>query len=99
MDNIDHFVEILLKEKGVTGVDEEVLAGLKKDLSSRLVQFINKRVIESLPESNRKELNSLIESSPVDNIKIQNFLSSHIINLPEIIINAMQEFKRLYSGE
>lgn len=96
MDNIDQFIDLILKEKGLGDLDADVMAQLKQDLASRLTMLINRRLVEALPEDKLAELERLLSDQPQDQMKIQNYLSSNIPNLSEITINAMQEFKSLY---
>ena len=56
MEQLDEFVDNLLKEKGITGLDPEVEKTLKEEMRTRLNEQINRSAIEQLSEDKAAEL-------------------------------------------
>jgi hypothetical protein len=99
MDNVQIFIEQLLRDKDMPELDQDVKDQLVKDLSDRLTKYINKRVIESLPEEDLPELEQLIDSENPDQTKIQEYIATKSIDLVGVTTKAMDEFRKIYLGE
>lgn len=99
MDNVNQFIEQLIKDQGLPQLDEAVHKQMVSDLSVRLTQFLNKRLIEAVPPEAMPELEQLLDQQPPDMSKIQEFIASKLPNMVEITANAMVEFRSLYLGD
>jgi uncharacterized protein YbcC (UPF0753/DUF2309 family) len=99
MDNVQIFIEHLLKEKNLPGLDQEVHDQLVTDLSIRLTKYINKRVLESMPEGAMIGLEQLLGSEQPDENQIQEYINKNSEDLMGITSTAMAEFRQLYLGE
>lgn len=96
MDNVELFIEQLLKEKKMPEVDNEVHTQLVHDLSDRLTKLINRRVIESLPPEALPGLEKLLDTGNPDQQKIQEYISKHSQDLVGITSKTMNEFRQMY---
>lgn len=99
MDSVNQFIEQLLKDKGLPELDESVHQQLVSDLSTRLVDFINRRLINAMDDESVKQFNELLEREPVDPAAVQEFISTHVPNKVQVTADAMAEFRALYIGE
>lgn len=96
---IDQFIEDLFKEKGLPETtDPEVKARLKSDLSSRIMDLINRRIIESLDESQLKDFNEILDREPEDPQAVHKFIEDNVKSKEEITTAALLEFRQLYLG-
>jgi hypothetical protein len=98
MDNINQYIEQMLTDKGVTDIEEPVRKQLVNDLSQRLVDFINKRLIDSMPDEDVKTLSSLLDENPQDTQKIQSLIDSKVPEKETVAASAMVEFRTMYLG-
>jgi hypothetical protein len=99
MDNLTKFIEQLLKDKGLPELKPEVHVQLVDDLSGRFTQLLNRRLIESLTDEQKLELEKIIDEQPPDINKIQVFMAEKIPNTVEVTAQAMKEFRSLYLGD
>jgi hypothetical protein len=99
MDNLAKYIEQLLKDKGLPELKPEVHSQLVDELSGRFTQLLNRRLIESLTDEQKLELEKIINEQPPDINKIQNFMAEKIPNTVEITAQAMKEFRGLYLGD
>jgi DNA replication protein DnaD len=96
---IEQFVKQLLREKGLPqNLDEEVYNKLISDLSLRLENLINKRVIESLNDEQLGQFEQIIDNESDDTEKIQKFIEKNVPEREQITTSALMEFRDLYLG-
>lgn len=99
MENVKQFVEQLLKEKDITNLEPAVHDQLVSDLSNRLIDFINRRLIDAMSEDDVKEFMTLLDQEPVDPTKVQAFMGAHVPDTQQVTMAAMMEFRALYVGK
>jgi hypothetical protein len=100
MDSRQEFIAQLLKDIGTPdGMDKEVYARLVADLSERLTKFINRRIIEALPESDLPGLEKLMKEPHPNQELLQQYINQHLPNPVDVTAKAMDEFRRLYLGK
>lgn len=96
---LEQFIEQLLKEKNMPAdMDPEIKTQLVKDLTVRLEDLINRRLIDSMTEEQLGQFNQLLDKEPADPAAVQNFVSENIKNKEEITTGALLEFRQLYLG-
>lgn len=98
MESITQFIEQLLKEKRLPQLDEAVHRQLVNDLSNRLVDVINHRLLEAMPDNDVEAFNGLLDQKPVEPEKVQAFIDANVPNKQQITLDAMIEFRTLYLG-
>lgn len=91
---IEAFVEKLLQEKGVTGLEPEVMTQLKQDLIDRAENMINAEILANMPESALPEFEQVLDSESEEQIK--EFCSKHIPNMDEVVSKALLNLKNTY---
>lgn len=97
MEKLDEFMESLLNAKGVTDVDPEVRAELKKQMSERLLDQINRNAIMRLSEEKAEELTKLIESNPnITNEEVTKFIQDAGVDLSDVALSTMVQFRNFY---
>lgn len=102
MDSIKLFIEELLAEKDLPKLDEAVKEQLISDLSERLIQLINRRLIEAMPEESLVTLEKLMKEANSNKTDqqfiVQQFVNEQLPNNAAITANTMVEFRKLYLG-
>jgi hypothetical protein len=94
---IDQFVEDLIKEKGLPAdLDSEVRQQLVNNLTERVANLINRRLIDALPDEKVTELEKLVDTNPQDAQAFQKFMADNVPNQEQVIAAALLEFRGLY---
>lgn len=90
------FVDKILEEKGMEGVEEEVRLQLRSDLLERLEDKINHLIIESLSPEQLAKFEHFIDTDQLD--QLQPFLEKSGVNVSGIVARCMSEFRANYLG-
>lgn len=88
------FIDKLLEEKGINGVDEEVRLQLRKDLLRRLEDQVNRAIVDSLSPTQLTQFEHLVDANRIDDM--QPFLYNSGINVQGIVARCMSEFQASY---
>src|SRR4051812_20460426 len=95
-DVIGDFADRLLKEKSLENLDPAVLVEMKKDLVTRLNEYINLAVLSSVAPEYYTELDKIILTN--NQVKIQEFLQANVPNFQDVIAQALLKFRVTYLG-
>ncbi len=98
MQKLDEFIEQLLNDKGVTDIDPDTRATLKEDMKNRLIDQINRNAIMELDDQRAEELAKLVEDPDFTNEKMTEFLEGSGVNLTEVALDTMLQFRNFYLG-
>lgn len=96
MQSVDEFIESLLVDKGITDVEPEVKAELKKEMTTRLLDQINKAAIMQLSEEKAAELATMVDDPNFTNEKMTEFMQNSGVNLAEVALETMLQFRNFY---
>ncbi len=91
---INLFLDKLLEEKGMTGLDGEVYVQLKKDLYSRVEDRLNAAILNNLPSAQLPEFEKLLDGGKSE--PIHGFLQTHIPDLQGVIASELLNFRNIY---
>lgn len=91
------FIDKVLEQKGVDGVDERVVDQMREDLLSRLDRMINKAIIDSLSVEQRIKFEHLVDTNQID--KVQGYVESVGVNIQGIVARCMLQIQRDYLGD
>ena len=91
---LEEFIDKLVEEKGLLGLDGDVLNQVKEDLLDRLEDRINAAILENMPEGKMKEFDALLDGA--NEKEIQEFCSDNIENLDDVIAEALIRFREAY---
>lgn len=92
------FLERMLDDGGMGDIESQVREQMLNDLRSRLQNKIFSSLIMKLHEADLPALNALIERKAPQE-QVQEYLQQKISNLPEVVAEAMLEFRKLYVKE
>ena len=98
MEKVDEFIDNLLKEKGITDVDPDVLEGVKNDMKEQLLKQIDREAIMRLPEEKANELADKLEDPSFTEQQMAEFIQNSGVNLPDVVVDVMIKFRGFYLG-
>ena len=96
-DELDKFIRDILNQKQLSGVSPEVEEQLVADLKDRLIDQINRAVIDAMPEDKMDEFNQLLDND-ADDAQIQQFVANSGVDTRQVTIETMLRFRSLYLG-
>ena len=99
--SLDEFIESLLIEKGITDVEPEIREELKEEMKTRLLDQIDKAAVMQLSEEKAAELAAMVDDPDFTNEKMTEFMQNSGVNLTEVALDTMLQFRNFYlnSGE
>lgn len=96
MQNVDDFIEQLITERGITGLEPEVMGELKKDMKERLLEQIDRAAIMQLSDEKADELTQKLEDPNFTNDDMANFMEKSGVDLTQVALETMLQFRNLY---
>ncbi|MBP9738430.1 hypothetical protein KBD20_01950 [Candidatus Saccharibacteria bacterium] len=91
------YINQILDQKGITGLDSEIREQLVSDLETRLIDQINRAIVEAVPSDKLATFEELTSSAKSDE-EVQDFLKSIGVDTQQIATSTMVRFKNLYLG-
>jgi hypothetical protein len=92
--NLDVFVDRLVKEKGFNETDPDVIAQIKSDLVSRMEDRINAMIIRELGEEKLGEFQKLLETGKTE--EVQEYVKKNVSEMDEKIAKELLAFRTIY---
>lgn len=92
---LEQFVENLLVERGLTSVDEAVLAELRTDLLTRIGERLNAEMVALLETDKVEELNDLLDADAEPDV-VREFFVSNVPNYQEVLARTLMDFRTSY---
>lgn len=99
MENVEGFIDQLIDEKGYSDLDDDVRQELKTDMIQRLMDQIDQAAINALPEDKAIELADKLDDESFDDEKVAEFMQNSGIDLQQVALETMLQFRMLYLGE
>lgn len=96
---MDAFLEGLLIEKDLGEMDDDTRKEMLADLKERLYEFINRAILESLPEEKLAEINNMIDNNTITSEILNKKVEESGIDATKITIEAMDKFREVYLGD
>lgn len=91
------YLENLLKEAGITPVDEAMREQLLLELYSRLDNFITTKIMENIPPEKLNEFIKLNEGNKPRE-EIEKYMKENISDSDQVFARAFIDFRDLYLG-
>ncbi len=98
VDELDVFINGILDDKKLSGLDDEVRAQLVYDLRQRLLDQINRAVVAELPEDILSQLDVAMDSADVSEEQVQRMIVDSGVDVKRITVESMLRFRDLYLG-
>jgi len=96
MEEMESFIERLLADKGLDGMEEDVREELKRDLTQRLVDQIDRAVIDALPEDKAVELAGKLDDENFSSDDAAAFVAESGVDMQQVSLETMLRFRNLY---
>ena len=97
-DEVDIFINRLLLEKNLAGVTDDVRVQLVADLKARLIDQINRALINAIPDDRIDAFNILLDDASTKDEAIQSFITESGVDVPQVTLDTMLRFSQLYLG-
>jgi hypothetical protein len=95
---LDEFAQRLLAEQlGDRVIVPEVRTEMLIEIVGRTEKFINRRVIDAMPDMTLRHFNALLENDPTPQT-VQDFVQYNVPNYERVVTSALIEFRQLYLG-
>jgi len=95
-DELDQFVNEMLDAKRLSGVTDDVRTQLVSDLKQRLLDQINKALIDALPDEKMDEFERLLDDDSLADEQIQQFIVNAGVDVKKVTTVTMLRFYDLY---
>jgi hypothetical protein len=95
-DELDKFIGEILTAKNLSGINEEVRIQLISDMKERLLDQINRAIIEAMPENKLDEFNKLLDSGDASDDIVQQFIGQCGVDVKTVTVKTMLLFRDLY---
>ncbi|MEK7102753.1 MAG: DUF5663 domain-containing protein [Patescibacteria group bacterium] len=90
------YIDELIAAKGLATIDPDLLEEMKKDLAARLEDQINATILANIPSEKLTDFEEFLSSESDENV--QAFLRANILDLDEVIAQALVRFRNAYLG-
>lgn len=98
LDRLDVLIQEILNGKNIPETNRELREQLARDLKERLLNRINRSVIEAVPQEKLAELDELMGVPDTSEQQIRALILSSGIDLKHITLETMRQFKAEYLG-
>lgn len=97
---MDQFINKLLQEQGVPeDLDPQVRTQLIAELTGRVMDFMNRRLVDAMDEDALNGFQALLDTDPTDPAVVQDFISAHVPDRDKVITKALIDFRAIYLGD
>lgn len=86
----------LLREKGFADLDEETEGEMIQDLVERMTDFVNRAVLEELPEEKMAELDQMIAEERASDEEVGRLIQESGIDTSVATMEALEKFREIY---
>lgn len=96
-DALSKFINDIIDAKGYKTLDSDVRRQLEQDLKNRLLDQINRAVLEALPENKIDGFNDLLDRGASQQ-EVQQYIANSGVDTKKITLETMLRFRSLYLG-
>lgn len=97
-DALSKFISDIIDAKGYKTLDSDVRRQLEQDLKNRLLDQINRAVLEALPENKIDGFNDLLDRGASQQ-EVQQYIATSGVDTKKITLETMLRFRSLYLGD
>lgn len=97
-DALEEFINDMLAQKKLPGVDEQIHQQLVSDLKNRLMDQIDRAVVEGIPTDKIDGFNELLDRE-ADDQELQQYIVDSGVDSRRISLETMLRFRALYLGD
>ena len=96
-DALSKFISEIIDAKGYKTLDSDVRRQLEQDLKNRLLDQIDRAVLEALPENKIDGFNDLLDRNASQQ-EVQQYIANSGVDTKKITLETMLRFRSLYLG-
>jgi hypothetical protein len=93
---LDKFVAEMLEDKDLSGVNDDAKKYLIEDLKNRLMDQINRALINELSDDKLTEFNSMLDSESTTEEQVQQFVVNSGVDVNKVVAKTALAFRELY---
>ena len=97
-DALSKFISDIIDAKGYKTLDSDVRRQLEQDLKNRLLDQIDRAVLEALPENKIDGFNNLLDRGASQQ-EVQQYIATSGVDTKKITLETMLRFRSLYLGD
>ena len=97
-DALSKFISDIIDANGYKTLDSDVRRQLEQDLKNRLIDQINRAVLEALPENKIDGFNDLLDRGASQQ-EVQQYIATSGVDTKKITLETMLRFRSLYLGD
>lgn len=97
-DAISKFISDIIDAKGYKTLGSDVRRQLEQDLKNRLLDQIDRAVLEALPENKIDGFNDLLDRGASQQ-EVQQYIATSGVDTKKITLETMLRFRSLYLGD
>lgn len=98
VDEVDQFLGQIIDEKNLTGITPEIKAHLVEDMRNRLMEQIDRAMVNALRPEQVQQLNSLLDAPNFSDDKVQAFFKDAGVDAERVALDTMMRFRQYYLG-
>ena len=95
-DELDKFINEILDAKQLSGVTADVRTQLVSDLKQRLLDQINRALVDVMPDDKITEFNNLLDDENLSDEAVQQFITDSGVDVSGVTLQTMLRFSELY---
>lgn len=95
-DELDKFINEILDAKQLSGVTADVRTQLVSDLKQRLLDQINRALVDAMPDDKITEFNNLLDDENLSDEAVQQFITESGVDVSGVTLQTMLRFSELY---
>ena len=96
MEQLDSFITEIIETKQLPGITDEAKKLLVVEMRQRLLDMINRALIEALPDDKVGELSSMLDTDSIADEALQSFVQDSGVDVKTITAKTMLAFRALY---
>lgn len=96
MDQLDAFIKEIIDTKQLPGITDEAKVGLIEEMRERLLDMINRALVEALPEEKVEAFSTLLDNDEVSESQIQQFIADSGVDVEKVTAKTLLAFRSLY---
>jgi hypothetical protein len=96
MDQLDTFIKDIIDAKQLPGINDEAKNGLVEEMRERLIERINRAMVEALPEDTVAGFSALLDVESTTSDDVQNYIVASGVDVEKVTAKTMLDFRDLY---
>ena len=96
MDQLDAYIRDIINTKQLTGITDEAKEGLVEEMRERLLDMINRALVEALPEEKVVAFSELLDTEGLSEAEIQRFITESGVDVEKVTAKTLLAFRELY---